>query len=71
MRSEEVARPGDFLWQWPAAFVATGVARLVELGRLDDARGQAIRHAFERTETTPGAFLVTPTVLEIIARKLR
>ncbi len=65
----EVARPGDFLWQWPKAFVGTGLERLVELGRVDAARARVMQQAFDDTEATPGAFLVTPTVLEIIARK--
>jgi len=28
-----------------------------------------MRRAFADTEATPGAFLITPTVVEIIARK--
>lgn len=65
----EIARPGDFLWEWPKIFVEVGLQRLVDLGRLDAARAQAMRQAFADTEATPGAFLATPTVIEIIARK--
>ena len=65
----EIARPRDYLWQWPRAFVETGVARLVELGRISETRAADIRDAFARTEATPGAFQVTPTVLEIVAKK--
>jgi len=65
----EVARPGDFLWQWPKAFVESGVQRLVDLGRIDAAQAQSWRQAFTDAEATPGTFLLTPTVLEIIARK--
>ncbi len=65
----EVARPGDFLWQWPKAFVETGLERLVALGRLDEERARSMHRAFAGTETAPGSFLLTPTVLEIIARK--
>jgi len=63
----EIARPGDFLWQWPRAFVETGIARLVELGRIPESRAREMVRAFEETEATPHAFLLTPTVIEIIA----
>ncbi|MFI5372019.1 MAG: methyltransferase domain-containing protein [Candidatus Eisenbacteria bacterium] len=63
----DVARPADQVWRWPRAFVQVGVGRLVELGRLDTARADAIRMAFEQVEATPGAFMVTPMVIEIIA----
>jgi SAM-dependent methyltransferase len=65
----EAPRPADFFWQWPRAFVDTGLARLVELGRVDAARAQVMRQAFDTAERTPGSFCVTPTVLEIVARK--
>jgi SAM-dependent methyltransferase len=65
----DVARPGDFVWQWPKAFVATGLERLVDLGRLDRARARTMQEAFDEVERTPGAFMLTPTVLEIVARK--
>lgn len=65
----EMARPGDFLWQWPRAFVNIGLDRLVELGRVSEARAAQMRGAFDRTERTPNAFLFTPGVLELVARK--
>lgn len=65
----EAARPGSFLWEWPKAFVEVGVQRLSELGKIDGARSLAIWQAFLETEATPGAFMITPTVLEIIAVK--
>jgi SAM-dependent methyltransferase len=65
----EVASPRDFVWQWPRAFVDTGVQRLVDLGRIDAGRGAAITAAFRESQGAPGAFLVTPTVIEIVAVK--
>jgi SAM-dependent methyltransferase len=65
----EVARPGDFVWQWPRAFLATGLQRLVDIGRVDAARAGEMQQAFDDVERTPGAFMLTPTVLEIVARK--
>jgi SAM-dependent methyltransferase len=65
----EVARPGDYLWHWPRIFVDVGLERLVEIGRVDRARAQEMHRAFLDIESTPGGFCMTPTVLEIIARK--
>ncbi len=65
----EVARPGGFVWEWPKAFLATGLQRLVDLGRVDAGRARAMRGAFDQVERTPGAFMLTPTVLEIVARR--
>lgn len=65
----EIARPGDFLWQWPKAFVATGLGRLVELGRIEAGRASEMRQAFDAAERSPESFMVTPTVLEAISRK--
>ncbi len=67
----EVARPGDFLWQWPLAFVNVGLDRLVELGRIEPARADAVRRAFAETGSAPGGFTLTPLVLEIVAVKRR
>jgi hypothetical protein len=65
----EVARPGSFLWHWPRIFIDVGLERLVDIGRVDRARAQEMRQAFLDVESTPGGFCMTPTVLEIIARK--
>ena len=65
----EVARPGDHVWQWPRAFVEVGLRRLVDLGRVDETRAAAMLYAFAEAEAAPGAFLVTPMVLEIVARR--
>jgi SAM-dependent methyltransferase len=63
----EIARPGDFLWHWPRAFVDSGLRRLRDLGRLSDAEVRATLEGFAEIEATPHAFLITPLVLEVIA----
>jgi SAM-dependent methyltransferase len=63
----EIARPGDFVWQWPKAYVEAGTRRLADLGRISEERASAIRSAFVRVEADPHAFQITPTVIEIIA----
>lgn len=65
----EAARPTDPVWRWPNAFVDVGLDRLVELGRVGPARADAVRRAFRESQSTPGAFLLTPTVLEVVARR--
>jgi SAM-dependent methyltransferase len=65
----EAVRPGDHFWQWPHAFVEVGIRRLVDLGRIDASRALAFTEAFARNAATPGAFQITPMVVEIIAVK--
>ena len=65
----DVITASDPLWQWPRAFVDSGVQRLVDLGDLTEERACAIRQAFATAEATPGTRMVTPAVVEIIAVK--
>jgi ubiquinone/menaquinone biosynthesis C-methylase UbiE len=64
-----VISPADEMWQWPKTFVEVGLQRLVELGELDARRADAIRDEFAAAEAAPHARMVTPGVLEILARK--
>ncbi len=66
----EVVTPADFMWRWPASFTETNLDRLVELGRMNAAEAAAARTDFTRIEQSPGARMVTPVVMELIARKL-
>ena len=66
---QDAARPDEFVSRWPDAFVGVGLDRLVELGRVDRARADAVRRAYVESQSTPGAFQLTPTVIEIIAIK--
>lgn len=63
----DVVTPRNFVWEWPKAFVQSGLLRLVDLGRLTTGRAEEIAHSFAATETTAGSSMVTPAVLEIIA----
>jgi len=65
----EAPRRGDFFWEWPHAFVDVGLRRLVDLGRLTEERAEAVQRAFSESQSAPGAFQLTPPVLEIIASK--
>ena len=65
----DAARPADHVWQWPAAFVPSGLRRLVESGRVTEQRAREMRSAIEEFERAPNAFQITPTVIEIIAAR--
>ena len=62
-------RPSDPMWQWPASFVRVHLVHLAETGRVAAAWARAVQDAFDRTARTPGAFLMTPAVLEIVAER--
>lgn len=65
----DVVHATDFMWHWPRRFIETYTDRLVESGYLDAARARAIREAFADAERRPEALMITPAVLEIIARR--
>ena len=64
-------RPTDYMWQWPSTFVGIGLARLQELGRIDQAFAEQVRSEFAAAEVNPQALMITPLVLEIVAEKLQ
>jgi SAM-dependent methyltransferase len=67
----EIASPSEPFWQWPRAFIRTGLDRLVALGRLPADRAQQIWRSFERREGDGGTLMLTPAVLEIVAERSR
>ena len=65
----DVIDPRHPTWQWPRSFIESGLARLVDLGRLDRAGADDIWRAFVDREQTPHTRMMTPAVLETIARR--
>lgn len=65
----EAVFPGSAWWEWPDAFARVNLDRLVELGHVTAAERSRALAALDRAAQTPGHFMVTPTVLEIVARK--
>jgi SAM-dependent methyltransferase len=63
----DVVQPSDYVWQWPKAFVAIGLRRLVDLGHLTPERAAAVTRAFAAAEADPASRMVTPAVIEIVA----
>jgi SAM-dependent methyltransferase len=66
----DVVSPVDSIWQWPSSFVESGLSRLVQLGQLTGQEADAARSAFSDAEDDPDSRLITPAVLEIIARRV-
>jgi len=64
-----VARPGQLLWQWPDSFFANFIPRLLSLGLLSDEEAAAFHAEWTERSSNPNAFLSTPPMLDIIARK--
>ncbi|MCU0617345.1 MAG: methyltransferase domain-containing protein [Gemmatimonadaceae bacterium] len=64
-----VARPHDALWAWPSTFFANYLPSLVERELITAEDANAFRHAWDERTRDPGAYLVTPTIVGIVARK--
>ena len=60
----------NHIWEWPSAFMRSGLERLVELGELGAERATEMLRALEEREADPDSLMVTPAVLEIIARRM-
>jgi hypothetical protein len=65
----DVVQPDHLSWTWLATFVEVGRRRLVDLGYLSPGRAEAIWQAFITLQATPGASMITPGVLEIVAAR--
>lgn len=65
----DAVTPSNFVWQWPASFVESGSTRLVELGYLAADEADAVRRELAAATADPNALMVTPLVIELIARR--
>ena len=65
----DVVEPDQLSWAWLASFVEVGRRRLVDLGYLSPGRAESIWQAFATLQATPGARMITPGVLEIVATR--
>ena len=61
------AAPGEPMWRWPASFVETYLARLVELGKRDSAWAERVKADLRAAERDPTSRVLTPLVAEIVA----
>jgi ubiquinone/menaquinone biosynthesis C-methylase UbiE len=65
----DVVPPASAIWKWPASFTTVFLERLAASGQLSAEEARATRAAIGAAEADPRSLMVTPTVLEIIARK--
>ena len=61
--------PNEYAWQWPASFIESNLARLLELGRVSADWTESVRKEFAEAEADPSTICITPLFVEIIARK--
>ncbi len=64
----EFIEPADPLWRWPVAYVEVGAERFVELGLMTGREARELVAAIRAAETRPETRMLTPPVLELIAR---
>ena len=65
----DVVQPDHLSWTWLATFVEVGRRRLVDLGYLSPSRSESIWQTFTTLQAQPGARMITPGVLEIVAAR--
>jgi len=63
-------RPSDYMWQWPAQFIAVYLPRLMEMGRIDQKFADQVGADLAGAEKNPNSLMITPLVLEIVAEKI-
>jgi len=64
----EFIEPADPFWKWPVAYVEVGSERFVELGRMTAAEARELVAAVRAAEARPETRMLTPPVIEVIAR---
>lgn len=64
-----VARPGEALWSWPSTFFANFLPVLEARGFITVTDADAFRAVWAERSADPGAFLVTPTMVGVVARR--
>jgi len=65
----DIVSKDDNIWRWPIGFFDIHIDRLLELDRITPQLAQDMRGEFARVSQNPGTLMVTPLVIEIIARK--
>ena len=65
-----VARMNDFAANWPMDFGRQYTPTMLESGDLNAEEAKAIVAVFDRYEADPNAFVITPGLLQIVARKI-
>jgi SAM-dependent methyltransferase len=62
-------RPGDVIWNWPTSWFQHAPARLVELGFFTREQADCFDRFIAQRNADPNSMLMTPMVMESVARK--
>jgi SAM-dependent methyltransferase len=62
-------RPADPMWSWISTFVESNLSRLVELETCGADWARAVRTEFRAAQADPETLMITPMVLEVVARR--
>lgn len=65
----DIVGPENYVWQWPTSFARDFHQKLVDDGLIAPERAHQALADIARAETEPGTRMITPMVLEIIARR--
>lgn len=65
----DIVQTEHMSWAWLRTFIEIGRRRLVELEYLTPDRAESIWRVFTDLEAAPGTWMMTPGVLEVIARR--
>lgn len=63
----EMITPADALWQWPAAFIESGLSRMTALGSIPPELADDVKRDVAERIASGNTFMTTPAVVEIIA----
>lgn len=64
-------RPSDFMWRWPSSFIKGHARHLVQTGAATQDWADQILQEFSQLENSADSIMITPTVLQIVARKTK
>ncbi len=65
----KIATPNELVWHWPKTFFQIYLPKLVDMGLLSTSEMKNALEDFENVEKMPGAQLMGPSMIEIIAVK--
>jgi ubiquinone/menaquinone biosynthesis C-methylase UbiE len=65
----DVVSPSNYVWRWPASFIRGYQDKLVEQNLITQDHAAQVLALLDQAERSGTARMITPTVLEIIARR--
>jgi ubiquinone/menaquinone biosynthesis C-methylase UbiE len=65
----KLATPDSLSWHWPKSFLHIYLPKLVPLGLISQTAVEDALEEFEKLENTPGASILCPQLIEVIAVK--